>query len=63
MKRETPEWSKQARKAMIDRGMNVTQLSDAIGMARSYVSAILNGRVISPNAQIVICKYLKIKHV
>lgn len=40
-------WCKQARKALIDRDMSVTDLATAIGRSREYTSAIVNGRAYS----------------
>jgi DNA-binding Xre family transcriptional regulator len=59
MNRITPEWAKDAKKIMIDLDMSVTELADAIGMTRIYVSSVLHGRVISPPAQEKICSYLE----
>lgn len=56
-----PDWGKEARKAMIGQEITVIQLARDIGMARQYVSSVLNGRIVSPNAQEVICKRLGIK--
>lgn len=56
-----PDWGKEARKAMIDQDLTVVQLSRDLGMARQYVSAVLNGRVISPKVQKAICQRLGIE--
>ena len=38
-------WCKEVKKAMIDRDMSVSDLAKAIGKAREYTSAVVNGRV------------------
>lgn len=60
-KRELPEWAKEAKKAMIDKSLNVSELADKIGLTRPHVSAVLNGRLLSPNAQEAICNFLEVE--
>lgn len=57
----TPEWSKQARKVMIDKDMTIKQLSTEIGFARQYVSSVMTGRIISQKVQKAVCNYLNLK--
>jgi len=59
-KRVIPKWCKEAKKALIDKDMAIQDLSENIGFTREHVSAVINGRVISPNTQNLICDYLKI---
>lgn len=47
-------------KKMIDRDMNVTELAELIGVNRSYVSGIVNGRVVAPEIAKKISKALDI---
>lgn len=58
--RPKQDWSKQARKVMIDKDLNVSQLAQAIGMTRQHVSSVLNGRIDSINTKTAICSYLGI---
>lgn len=44
MKRETPQWGKDVRKTLIDRGLTVKQLAEQIGYSLSTVSSVINGR-------------------
>lgn len=57
----TPEWGREAQKMLAERHLSVTKLAKNLGMSRAYVSGVINGRVISPGAKEVICKYLDIK--
>jgi DNA-binding Xre family transcriptional regulator len=58
--KDLPAWCKEVRKAMIDKDMSVQDLASAIGMARQYVSAIINGRLLSDKGKRVICDFLNI---
>ncbi|MCL2081861.1 MAG: helix-turn-helix transcriptional regulator [Oscillospiraceae bacterium] len=60
-KYELPTWCKEAKKALIDRGMGIKDLAEALGYRREHMSAVINGRVRSPNTQECICDYLNIK--
>lgn len=53
-------WCKRAKHTMIDRDLSVTDLASSVGMARGYVSSILNGRVWSEPAVKKISSYLGI---
>jgi plasmid maintenance system antidote protein VapI len=45
---------------MIDHDINVTELSERVGISRPYVSGILNGRLIVPELAAKITKELDI---
>lgn len=55
-----PDWCKNAKIAMIEQDLTISQLADRTGMARPYVSSIVNGRVFSENAVGKICDFLNI---
>ena len=44
MKKETSQWSKDVRKAVIDKDMTLKQLSESIGYSYAVVSSVINGR-------------------
>ncbi len=44
MKKETSQWSKDVRKAMIDKDMTLKQLAKSIGYSVATVSSVINGR-------------------
>lgn len=48
--KKTSAWSKAVKKRLIDLDMSIYDLADKLGMSRVYVSSVVNGRVISPNA-------------
>ncbi len=50
MAAKLPDWCKNAKIAMIEQDLSVNDLADKLGMARPYVSSIVNGRVYSENA-------------
>ncbi len=50
MARKLSPWCKEAKKALIDRDMEIGEVAEELGMSRPYVSSILNGRVYSPVA-------------
>ena len=58
MTRPLPKWAKEAKKAMIDRDLNVCTLADELGMTRPDVSRVLTGAYLSPNTKAAICSYL-----
>ena len=58
MTRSLPKWAKEARKAMIDRDMNIVDLSDGLGMSRPHISKVITGALLSPNTKAAICSYL-----
>lgn len=55
-----PMWCKRAKIRLIERDLNVGELSSKLGMARTYVSSVLNGRVYSEVAIKRISDYLDI---
>ncbi|MDD2960020.1 MAG: helix-turn-helix domain-containing protein [Lachnospiraceae bacterium] len=61
MKRKLPTWCKEARKALIDRDMTVTDLSKEIGVERSYTSQIVSGRILAPKLAARISAELDLK--
>ena len=44
MKKETSQWSKDVRKAVIDKDMTLNQLAESIGYSYAVVSSVINGR-------------------
>lgn len=44
MKKETSQWSKDVRKAAIDKDMPLKQLAENIGYSYAVVSSVINGR-------------------
>lgn len=60
MKRVLPPWCKEAKKALVDRDMNVSELSEEIGLSRVYVSGVVNGRVYAPEIAARIGKALEL---
>lgn len=56
-----PLWAKNAKKALIDKDMNVTELASALNLSRSYVSHVINGKFISPGVQEAICEFLGVE--
>lgn len=55
-----PMWCKRAKIRLIERDLSVGELSSKLGMARTYVSSVLNGRVYSEVAIKRISDYLEI---
>ena len=55
-----PMWYKRAKIRLIERDLSVGELSSKLGMARTYVSSVLNGRVYSEVAIKRISDYLEI---
>lgn len=51
MKKETSQWSKDVRKAMIDKDMTLKQLSENIGYCYTTVSSVINGRYSNSSCQ------------
>jgi len=59
MKRKLPEWCVEAKIAMLRQdNMSVTDLAKEIGVHRSYVSGVLNGRINAPEIAQKISKHL-----
>lgn len=44
MRMETSNWSKDVRKALIDKDMTITQLAESIDYSFAVVSSVINGR-------------------
>ena len=59
-KKDLPTWCKNAKIAMLEQGISTKELADQTGMRREYVSAVLNGRVISKPAIQKISDFLNI---
>ena len=53
MKRETPQWSKDVRKAAIDNDMTIKQLAERIGYSVATVSSVINGRYSNASYQAI----------
>lgn len=60
MAKKLSPWCKAAKKAMIDRDLEVNDLAEVLELSRPYVSSILNGRVYSPVAVKKISDFLRI---
>ena len=60
-KRIQPEWGKAVRKVLIKRDMSINDLAESIGMSRTHVSAVVNGRLLSENAKEKICSFLGVE--
>lgn len=60
MAKKLSPWCKEAKKTLIDKDLDINELSEDLGMSRPYVSSILNGRVYSPVAVKKISDYLHI---
>lgn len=41
-------WCKKAKIAMIQKDIGVSDMAERLGNNRSYISSVLNGRVVSP---------------
>lgn len=55
-----PPWCKRAKIAMIQKDITVNDLSAKLEYNRTYVSSVLNGRVISPPVRKRISDFLNI---
>lgn len=53
MKRETSQWSKDVRKAVIDKEMTLKQLAERIGYSIATVSSVINGRYSNASYQAI----------
>lgn len=53
MQRGTSQWSKDVRKAAIDRDMTLKQLAEIIGYSFTTVSAVINGRYSNASYQVI----------
>lgn len=53
MKKEASQWSKDVRKAVIDKDMTLKQLADCIGYSVATVSSVINGRYSNASYQTI----------
>lgn len=60
MARKLSPWCKTVKKKLIDMDLSINDLAADLGMGRSYLSSIINGRVYSPVAVKKISSYLRI---
>ncbi len=60
MKKKLSKWCKSVKIEMVKKDLEVQDLAAALGMNRSYVSSIINGRVYSVPAVKKISDYLGI---
>ena len=58
-KRELPRWCKDAKIAMIEKGISgPKELAELMGLSRNHVSRVINGTLLSDTAQKRICDFL-----
>lgn len=60
MKKETSQWSKDVRKAVIDKDMTLKQLAENIGYSVATVSSVINGRYSNASYQTIVKKINKL---
>ena len=53
MRKETSQWSKDVRKAVIDKDMSLKQLAENIGYSYAVVSSVINGRYSNASYQVI----------
>lgn len=53
MKRKSSQWSKDVRKAVIDKDMTIKQLAESIGYSFATVSLVINGRYSNASYQAI----------
>lgn len=53
MKKETSQWSKDVRKAIIDNDMTIKQLAEQIGYSVTTVSSVINGRYSNKSYKVI----------
>lgn len=53
MKKEASQWSKDVRKAVIDKDMTLKQLAECIGYSVATVSSVINGRYSNASYQTI----------
>lgn len=61
MARKLRPWCKAVKIELIERDMTIADLAERIGHQRTYVSAVINGRVISEPVIKLICDELNLK--
>lgn len=59
-KRVLPPWSKAVKIELVKRDMDVTDLAEAIGLCRPYVSGVVNARAYAPEIAARINQYLEL---
>lgn len=52
MGRNMTPWGRQCKVQMAALGLTLNDLADSIGLSNTYVSAIINGRVLAPDETI-----------
>ena len=52
MKRELSKWGKKCKVQMVILGKSLSDVADSTGYSRTYISAIMNGRVVAPKETI-----------
>ena len=52
MKKTLSPWGKQCKQQMVELGMTLTDVSKVTNLSRTYISGIINGRLIVPEATI-----------
>ena len=60
MKRILPKWCKEVKKSMIDDDLSVNELAERVGLCRTYVSGVVNGRLYAPEIAKIISKDRKV---
>lgn len=60
MKKETSQWSKDVRKAVIDKDMTLKQFAESIGYSVATVSSVINGRYSNASYQEIAEKINKV---
>lgn len=53
-----PVWGIEAKKKLLEKNMTVRDLAEELGICRTTVSAVINGKQIRPDVQIAILNYL-----
>lgn len=61
MRKNTPVWSKNANKILIDKGMKKTELSKALDVNYRQLCNVMSGYVVNDNMELQICQYLGIE--
>lgn len=52
MSKNITKWGKECKKSMIDKDITLEALGKSTGYTKTYVSAIINGRMIAPQGTI-----------
>lgn len=60
MKRTLPDWCKEAKCELIWRDMGITELAIQLGISRTYVTQVLNGKQYAPTVAEKISKELQL---